>query len=197
MRLSIIPQNTFCRKPTNGYKRLDCILACMMKHLGYTGQPCRTVNKYGRRVGVYDPTFPVCDPWMLREQISVPTSKNPTIGMDALEECTQQCPEPCILIRWEARVLRASKLSKVVLSKLWNSTEKAVEIVENQALLSIYMERLQETRIRQYFSFSLEMLVGQIGGFIGLFLGGSLISIVHVFVFTLHSMVFRCKPRTD
>ncbi len=188
------PPEYVCKEQTEGYNQPDCIFMCSVDNLAIQKRLCRPWFALGRKVAVYDPEFPVCDPWMFREEGNEISTLSKTEIEAMAEKCLYQCPEPCVHVRWKTHTRRVSKLSKMMLSNLWNSTRKAEEIVENRALLGIFIERLEETRIRQYFSFSLEMLVGQIGGFVGLFLGGSLISIIHVIVFTLQSMIFRNKP---
>ncbi len=106
-----------------------------------------------------------------------------------------ECPESCIQIRFDAIVRGTSKFSLDRLQSIWKDGEKAKDIAENQALLSVVMEKIEELRIRQYFSVTLEMLAGQLGGFLGLFLGGSLISLIHILVYLFQSV--KCKTTTD
>ena len=57
--------------------------------------------------------------------------------------------------------------------------KKTEEIMKNRGILTLQYDKLEYTYIRQFYSMTMMDVVANFGGYMGLFLGGSLLSILH------------------
>ncbi len=138
------------------------------------------------------PDRPVCSPWeahKCREQ----SEKN--LSLSRAAECEKKCPQPCTTEKFESKIVQASidpKMLGVFLrNQQFADIGDAKEYVNSFAMVRVSYEQLEYTEIRQKFAMSITDLMSNFGGLFGLFLGGSVLSVVHALVFVVRHVTNR------
>ena len=187
------PPQFICSPELNFEQKSQCRISCVLDMVN--DLPCSYEEL---RIADYKiaGSKPYCDPWTMERYFGfLQNNGSYALLEERVRECEKACPTTCSKIYYSTTLRGVSRFSKYKLSKMWNSKEKAEEIIGNYGVLTVGLERLDQITFRQYFSQTPEMLVGQLGGLLGLFLGGSLISLFHMVVFCAERVYDQVQKR--
>ena len=105
----------------------------------------------------------------------------------------EQCPLPCSYRYYDYTTSYSSFPNGFYLEKLTRSLNESADYVkENFLSINIYINDLHYTRITTKYTFSVEALLGEIGGQLGLFIGVSIITFFEVLVLCLDEFKRIC-----
>ncbi|XP_033108977.1 acid-sensing ion channel 5-like [Anneissia japonica] len=149
------------------YTMAGCLLECRHKHI---------VNECGCRPIRYPGDEPECTP---KETESCASDVLKKLKNGVLEEC--ECPVPCAHTSFSTSVTYAAIPNLSVENELssFNGTSAAY-FSKNYILLDVYYEELNLQVFKQTPAMTFSALLSDIGGQLGLFIGGSVITLFEV-----------------
>lgn len=114
-----------------------------------------------------------------------------------IHACTSNCYPPCV--SWEySTSVSSAKFPSNALLKSYKKTNSPNEMnflsrplnewAENYILLDIAFDRMEYTKVEQEWSLTTAMMISDLGGLFGLWVGGSLFSVIQLVTFLLGLM---------
>ncbi|XP_033108984.1 acid-sensing ion channel 3-like [Anneissia japonica] len=144
-----------------------CLLECRHKHI---------VNECGCRPIRYPGDEPECTP---KETEGCASDVLNKLKSGVLEEC--DCPVPCAYTSFSTSVTYADIPNLSVENELYSFYETSSPYFsKNYILLDVYYEELNLQVFKQTPAMTFSALLSDIGGQLGLFIGGSVITIFEV-----------------
>lgn len=134
-----------CQSMAGSYRQVNCIAQCRNSRF-LTEYNCTLTNYYGT------PGYDYC-PKRLR------------YSEEFDDKCSQQCPEECVLIKFDTRVISY---------KDWEHTDSNNQVIQIQYSELSYIE-IRQTPMMTGFT-----LIAAVGGALGLFIGIRFVSIVEL-----------------
>ncbi len=171
------PPSFICNASSN-YSQSACFKAC---NDASSSTRC-TCQRFG--LHALNKRIPVCSPWDIVHYCPFAASG---------EKCRNMCPAGCTVNKYEVHTT-SMDFDKKVLTKLLGgnrSTENLEWFVENHSVIHVAYTQFEITEITQYFALSAGTLLCNFGGLFGLFLGGSVLTVVHALMFIIGQVVGR------
>ncbi len=131
----------------------------------------------------------VCSPWDLQQ--SNRFSYNP-MG------CFNACPKECETEEYSIRSVSSAFDAQAVSGFLGGNIGK-VELewfMSTHSIIHVAFEKFGYTEVIQYFPLTLGTLMSNVGGLLGLLLGGSVLTLVHALMFLLQRLLTAASCRS-
>ncbi len=124
----------------------------------------------------------VCSPWDLQQTNTL--SVNPV-------KCFYTCPKECESEKYSIRSV-SSAFDAQAVSRLLGGSISKVELewfMSTHSIVHVAFEQFEYTEVIQYFPLTLGTLMSNVGGLLGLLLGGSVLTLVHALMYLMHRFV--------
>ncbi len=174
------PPEFVCNNNQNYTRKSDCTQKCMKNRLDCFCERFGSSNERRK---------PICSPWEL--------SKCTPEKDDTFSSCFDTCLEPCHTERLNIRT-RTLDFDPVLLSfkPQFLGNLSLESFMSKRAIIEIAYEKMEYTEIRQFFAMTEVGLVSNMGGIMGLLLGGSMLTLIHFVVFALRQCCM-CKSERE
>ena len=132
--------------------------------------------------------YPVCTPQQLYECLIRETYRK---AADYTAEyhgsifnyCAEKCKHPCHYWEYYPTVTLTKFPSTSILSKWLNRSN-----LHNYILLEVFYERLEYTTVKHLYSMSPQQFISNLGGQLGLWVGGSILTLTQIIMFLLERL---------
>ncbi|EDO30893.1 predicted protein, partial [Nematostella vectensis] len=169
------PYNTKCGENITDFNRYFSVNYSMST----CGKQC--LHDYGIKKCGCQPIYPITMKLYCQKRIVFKNAPKILIFLFAAECFKKYCPVPCDYTKYETKLSYASAISNALARSLPTHLTESKDVADafkNVATLDVYFEELSYDKIEQKPSFDSWSLIGNIGGYLGLFLGMSVLTVM-------------------
>ncbi len=114
--------------------------------------------------------------------------------MGCINACLAECEMQKYCIRSVSSAFDALAVSRLLGGNL--SKEELESFMSTHSIVHVAFEHFEFTEVIQYFPVTLGTLMSNLGGLLGLLLGGSVLTLVHAFMFLLQRILTAASYRS-